>query len=62
MRRVLASSLGLAAAVGLYTVAPAAATCMEHFDRAGVRIYSCAPPGGPVTTYYCVHDTCVSVP
>ncbi|HVF06510.1 MAG TPA: hypothetical protein VNA20_16845 [Frankiaceae bacterium] len=62
MRRLLTSSIALAAALGAYSAAPAAATCMEHFDRAGVRIYSCAAPGGPVTTYYCVHDTCVSNP
>lgn len=62
MRRLLASSIAHAAALGAYAAAPAAATCMEHFGRYGVRIYSCAPPGGPVTMYYCVGETCVSNP
>jgi hypothetical protein len=38
------------AAVGPGLAAPASATCLEHVDRAGLGIYSCSPPGGPVTT------------
>lgn len=61
MRRLVAVSAGLAAGLGLWAAAPATATCMEHFDRYGVRIYSCSAPGGPVTMYYCVGETCVPV-
>jgi hypothetical protein len=55
LRTVLA--LAAAAAV-LVPAAPADATCMEHVDKAGVRVFSCAPPSGPATVYVCVGDTC----
>ncbi|HWL37179.1 MAG TPA: hypothetical protein VNQ77_13425 [Frankiaceae bacterium] len=57
MRLVL---IGALAAAG-FLATPASATCMEHYDdpKTGIRIGSCAPPGGPVTTYYCVRDICV---
>jgi hypothetical protein len=57
MRRT--ALLALLAATGLATASPASATYMDHVDTAGVHVYSCAPPGGAVTTYYCVRDTCV---
>lgn len=52
--------VGALAAAG-FLATPASATCMEHFSypELGIRSGSCAAPGGPVTTYYCVHDTCV---
>lgn len=59
MRRLLVLSFGLGAIASAFVAGPASATCMDHVDKAGVRIYSCAPPGGPVTMYVCVHDTCV---
>lgn len=59
MRRRLAVLTITAAAVGAAFAAPASATCMETFNRYGVRMGSCAPPGGPVTSYVCYHDTCV---
>ena len=59
--RSIRYATALAAAAAALVSAPAEASCMEHFDRAGVRIYSCSAPGGPVTMYYCVHDVCVPV-
>jgi len=62
MRRLVMSALGIAVVVGTFAVAPAHATCMEHVDVRGVvRVYSCAPPGGPVSTYLCVRDTCYPI-
>jgi hypothetical protein len=61
MRRLaLAAVLTAAAAL---PVSPAAATCMPHYynERLQISITSCSPPGGPVTTTYCVRDICYSV-
>ena len=58
MRRLALSAFGLALGVSALSVAPAHATCMEHINKAGIRYYSCAAPGGPVTSYLCVNDVC----
>ena len=51
----------LALGAGLFAATPASATCMETFNdpKTGIRMGSCAPPGGPVTSYVCVRDVCV---
>ena len=60
MRRIAVVSLVVAAA-GLLGATPASATCFEHYNdkTTGIRSGSCAPPGGPVTSYTCWRDTCV---
>lgn len=60
MRRRIAVVSVVAAAAGLLAAGPAAATCMPiyHDPTNQVRIYSCSPPGGPVSTTYCVRDFC----
>jgi len=51
MRALLAAGL---AAVALLGYAPAAeATCMPLWDGVVFYSYTCSPPGGPATTYYC---------
>lgn len=61
MRRLVVSALGIALAVGTFTVTPAHATCMEWIDKAGVRYYTCAAPGGEAHSYLCVGDVCQEV-
>lgn len=61
MRRLVASAFGIALAVGAFTGTSAQATCMETFDKFGIRHYSCAPPGGPAQSYLCIHDTCYPI-
>ena len=58
MRRLAVLSLAAAAATVLWAT-PASATCMETFNKYGVRMGSCAPPGGTVTSYICYQDVCV---
>lgn len=53
MRRLAVLAL-VTAAAGLATAAPADATCMEWFDKFGIRSGSCSAPGGPVSSYTCV--------
>ncbi len=61
MHRLVVLAAGLATAAGLALgLAPASATCMDTFDKGGVHIYSCSPPGGPATTYICVGDICTT--
>ena len=59
MRRSVLMAFGLAAV--FFSTAPAEATCMETFDKFGVRMYSCSPPGGPPQSYVCYGDTCYPV-
>jgi hypothetical protein len=61
MRRLVTSAFGIAVVVGAFTVAPARATCMETFNKFGIRYYSCAAPGGEVHSYLCYQDTCREV-
>ena len=57
MRYVLAAAL---TAAFVLPASPASATCMETYNNEtlGIRSGSCAPPGGPVTSYFCVLDVC----
>lgn len=50
--------LALAVVASTVAAAPASATCMETFDKGGIRMGSCAAPGGPVSSYICVYDEC----
>lgn len=61
MRRLVLASALAAAAIPL-SAGPAAATCMQHYHdpRTQLSVTSCAAPGGPVTTTYCVRDVCYS--
>lgn len=57
MRRLVVLPLVIVSA-GLLNATPASATCMETFNKAGVRMGTCAPPGGPAYSYVCVGDVC----
>ena len=59
MSRRLATVAAAALAATAFAAAPAHATCMETYNRNGIRQGYCSPPGGPVTSYICYHDTCV---
>lgn len=58
---MLRAALLTAVAACLLAVAPASATCMDTFNdpKTGIRSGTCAAPGGPVSSYFCVRDTCV---
>jgi len=62
MRRRLAVLTLAAAAAGALAAVPADATCLETFDRGGVRMGTCSAPGGTPSTYICVNDACVWSP
>ena len=59
MRRHIGILSVAAAIAGAFAASPAHATCMETFNKGGIRQGYCSPPGGPVTSYTCIHDTCV---
>ena len=59
MRRRLAVLILAATAAGALAAAPADATCLEAYDRGGVLIATCSPPGGTPSVYVCVQGTCI---